>query len=147
MQLYTAHHRPMQHGPLPHRTVSARGTNLETQGLNHSPQKRLLCRGSGCLFFDSYTCEASMRPPRPSMYVTFDAVQDPNPTPNQGPRNPKQPRRSHRIGRQGVAPRACTSCRRRKTKCDGQQPCEACQWYKKPDLCYYLHRPSPAPQR
>ncbi|KAL4924509.1 transcription factor domain-containing protein [Aspergillus undulatus] len=81
------------------------------------------------------------------MFVTFAAGQDPGSNPKQGPRNPKQPRRSDRIGRRGIAPRACTSCRRRKTKCDGKQPCEACQWYKKPELCYYLHRPSPASRR
>ncbi|KAL4922793.1 fungal-specific transcription factor domain-containing protein [Aspergillus aurantiobrunneus] len=76
------------------------------------------------------------------MFVTFEAAQDPIPNPKQGLRNPKQPR-----GRRGIAPRACTSCRRRKTKCDGKQPCEACQWYQKPELCCYLHRPSSALQR
>lgn len=144
-----AHHRPKQHGPSwPHRSVSVRATNLETLetpgGLNHRSQKRLLSPPLPRL---GPAPRLHALPPQPAMFVTFEAAQDANPTPEQGPRNPKQPRRSHRIGRQGIAPRACTSCRRRKTKCDGKQPCEACQWYKKPELCCYLHRPSPAPQR
>ncbi|KAL4784910.1 fungal-specific transcription factor domain-containing protein [Aspergillus varians] len=68
------------------------------------------------------------------MFVTFEATHETKP----GPRNPKNTRRSDRIGRRGATPRACTSCRRRKTKCDGKKPCEACQWYKKPEVCCYL---------
>ncbi|KMP06500.1 hypothetical protein CIRG_06181 [Coccidioides immitis RMSCC 2394] len=56
--------------------------------------------------------------------------------------------RSHREGRgksgkRSSTVRACEQCRRRKIRCDGEQPCEACQWYKKTDLCHYSDpRPS-----
>lgn len=33
--------------------------------------------------------------------------------------------------------RACDECRRRKIRCDGQRPCESCQWYRRIDLCQY----------
>lgn len=33
--------------------------------------------------------------------------------------------------------RACDECRRRKIRCDGQRPCESCQWYQRIDLCRY----------
>lgn len=39
--------------------------------------------------------------------------------------------------RNGSAVRACDQCRRRKIRCDGQRPCEACRWYQKTDLCRY----------
>lgn len=38
---------------------------------------------------------------------------------------------------------ACEQCRRRKIRCDGERPCEACRWYKKAELCHYSDpRPS-----
>ena len=40
--------------------------------------------------------------------------------------------------------RACEQCRRRKIRCDGQRPCEACQWYQKTALCRYT---DPLPQQ
>ncbi|KAJ5134352.1 hypothetical protein N7448_000625 [Penicillium atrosanguineum] len=35
---------------------------------------------------------------------------------------------------------ACTSCQRRKIKCDGKTPCNSCRWYKKADRCEYGDR-------
>ncbi|KAL2821844.1 fungal-specific transcription factor domain-containing protein [Aspergillus cavernicola] len=67
------------------------------------------------------------------MFIAFEATQNRE----EGPSNPKHGRRSERISRRGVIPRACGSCRRRKVKCDGRKPCEACRWYKKPELCCY----------
>ncbi|KAF9891579.1 hypothetical protein FE257_003590 [Aspergillus nanangensis] len=47
------------------------------------------------------------------------------------------------LGRRVTTSRACTSCRHRKIKCDGEKPCEACRWYKKADQCHYSDvRPS-----
>ncbi|CAG8218273.1 unnamed protein product [Penicillium nalgiovense] len=65
------------------------------------------------------------------MFIAFKAQNE------EGLRNPKHKRRSERLSRRGSTPRACTSCRRRKIKCDGEKPCEACRWYKKPELCAY----------
>lgn len=33
--------------------------------------------------------------------------------------------------------RACESCRKRKVRCDGKQPCAACQWQRKGENCTY----------
>ncbi|KGO36724.1 Transcription factor, fungi [Penicillium expansum] len=66
------------------------------------------------------------------MFIAFKAQNG-----EEGLRNPKHKRRSERLSRRGSTPRACTSCRRRKIKCDGEKPCEACRWYKKPELCGY----------
>ncbi|KAJ5121104.1 uncharacterized protein N7515_009065 [Penicillium bovifimosum] len=73
------------------------------------------------------------------MFLAFKAAEDSE----QVLRNPKQKRRSERLSRRGSTPRACTSCRRRKVKCNGERPCEACRWYKKPEQCWYSEpRPS-----
>ncbi|KAK7178065.1 fungal specific transcription factor [Paraphaeosphaeria sporulosa] len=32
---------------------------------------------------------------------------------------------------------ACKECRRRKIRCDGNQPCGQCQWYQHPEACGY----------
>ncbi|KAL5411773.1 hypothetical protein PMIN04_010111 [Paraphaeosphaeria minitans] len=32
---------------------------------------------------------------------------------------------------------ACVECRRRKIRCDGNQPCGQCQWYQHPEACGY----------
>ncbi|KAG0155351.1 hypothetical protein PDIDSM_926 [Penicillium digitatum] len=66
------------------------------------------------------------------MFIAFKAQNG-----EEGLRNPKHKRRSERLSRRGSTPRACTSCRHRKIKCDGEKPCEACRWYKKPGLCNY----------
>ncbi|KAJ5782115.1 hypothetical protein N7457_003889 [Penicillium paradoxum] len=66
------------------------------------------------------------------MFIAFKAQEN-----EQGLRNPKRKRRSERLSRRGSTPQACTSCRRRKIKCDGEKPCEACRWYKKAELCCY----------
>ncbi|OJJ51767.1 hypothetical protein ASPZODRAFT_42946, partial [Penicilliopsis zonata CBS 506.65] len=51
--------------------------------------------------------------------------------------------RRESFGRRVTTLRACTSCRHRKIKCDGEKPCEACRWYKKADACHYSDpRPS-----
>ncbi|KAL2433529.1 hypothetical protein ABEF95_004520 [Exophiala dermatitidis] len=33
--------------------------------------------------------------------------------------------------------RACEPCRRRKIRCNGEHPCETCQWYRKAASCHY----------
>ncbi|KAG0649560.1 Thiamine repressible regulatory thi1 [Hyphodiscus hymeniophilus] len=35
------------------------------------------------------------------------------------------------------AKNACVECKRRKIRCNGQQPCSACHWYKHPERCLY----------
>ncbi|EED20184.1 C6 transcription factor, putative [Talaromyces stipitatus ATCC 10500] len=78
------------------------------------------------------------------MFLTFESSQA-NKT---GLRNPKKQisptsittRRSERLNRRRTTPRACTSCRQRKIRCDGEKPCEACRWYKKAELCSYPER-------
>ncbi|KAG2420673.1 hypothetical protein HFD88_000287 [Aspergillus terreus] len=47
--------------------------------------------------------------------------------------------RGETTGRRVTTARACTSCRHRKIKCDGERPCEACRWYRKADQCHYAH--------
>ncbi|KAL2864351.1 putative C6 transcription factor [Aspergillus lucknowensis] len=73
------------------------------------------------------------------MFHTFEGFENPAAsTPARGGRE-RQPS----IGRRVTTLRACTSCRHRKIKCDGEKPCEACRWYKKADLCHYSDpRPS-----
>ncbi|KAL3476536.1 fungal-specific transcription factor domain-containing protein [Aspergillus californicus] len=73
------------------------------------------------------------------MFLAFDATQ----RVEKGIGNPKNGRRSERITRRGIAPRACDSCRRRKVRCDGVKPCESCRWYRKPELCSYSERQRP----
>ncbi|KAJ5116928.1 hypothetical protein N7456_001276 [Penicillium angulare] len=72
------------------------------------------------------------------MFIAFDSSQSQNE--EDGPRNPKHPRRSERNRRRGLMVRACNSCRRRKIKCTGEKPCESCRWYKTPELCSYPER-------
>jgi hypothetical protein len=33
--------------------------------------------------------------------------------------------------------RACEPCRKRKIRCNGEHPCETCQWYRKAATCHY----------
>ncbi|KAL4994369.1 hypothetical protein BDV10DRAFT_177046 [Aspergillus recurvatus] len=79
------------------------------------------------------------------MFIAFDAtkVADASHGPEAGPRNPKNVQSRGRPGRRGVVPRACASCRRRKVKCDGGKPCEACRWYKRPEGCFYPEHERP----
>ncbi|KAL2839499.1 fungal-specific transcription factor domain-containing protein [Aspergillus pseudoustus] len=75
------------------------------------------------------------------MYFAFDSTKEVD-APVQkdrepSPRNPKNVMRAGRPGRRGAVPRACASCRRRKIKCNGEKPCEACRWYKRPDECVF----------
>ncbi|PYH43643.1 putative C6 transcription factor [Aspergillus saccharolyticus JOP 1030-1] len=73
------------------------------------------------------------------MFHTFEGFENPGlSNPTRG-RNQRQPS----VGRRVTTLRACTSCRHRKIKCDGEKPCEACRWYKKADQCQYSDpRPS-----
>ncbi|GKZ24690.1 hypothetical protein AbraCBS73388_011684 [Aspergillus brasiliensis] len=73
------------------------------------------------------------------MFHTFEGFENPSlPTAVRG-RNQRQ----QSVGRRVTTLRACTSCRHRKIKCDGEKPCEACRWYKKADQCQYSDpRPS-----
>ncbi|PWY77031.1 C6 transcription factor [Aspergillus heteromorphus CBS 117.55] len=73
------------------------------------------------------------------MFHTFEGFENPALPSSAGGRNQRQ----QSIGRRITTLRACTSCRHRKIKCDGEKPCEACRWYKKADLCQYSDpRPS-----
>ncbi|KAL3432362.1 hypothetical protein BDV09DRAFT_174494 [Aspergillus tetrazonus] len=73
------------------------------------------------------------------MFIAFEATKDANASKDleSGPRNPKSVTGRSSTGRRGVVPRACSSCRRRKVKCNGEKPCEACRWYKRPEECTY----------
>lgn len=82
---------------------------------------------------------SKLSPDRKAMFHTFEGFENPTlPTTVRG-RNQRQ----QSVGRRVTTLRACTSCRHRKIKCDGEKPCEACRWYKKADLCQYSDpRPS-----
>ncbi|KAL3467185.1 fungal-specific transcription factor domain-containing protein [Aspergillus heterothallicus] len=74
------------------------------------------------------------------MLLTFQSTKEPDSASKEReptPRNPKDVVRGGRRGRRGAVPRACASCRRRKIKCNGEKPCEACRWYKRPLECAY----------
>ncbi|CAL5869176.1 uncharacterized protein PFLUO_LOCUS3404 [Penicillium psychrofluorescens] len=74
------------------------------------------------------------------MFHTFEGFENPGAT--TPARRPSNERRES-VGRRITTLRACTSCRHRKIKCDGEKPCEACRWYKKSDQCHYSDpRPS-----
>ncbi|PLB51613.1 hypothetical protein P170DRAFT_471545 [Aspergillus steynii IBT 23096] len=73
------------------------------------------------------------------MFHTFEGFENPTGLIQTRGRNERQPS----VGRRVTTLRACTSCRHRKIKCDGEKPCEACRWYKKADQCHYSDpRPS-----
>ncbi|CAG8938496.1 unnamed protein product [Penicillium salamii] len=75
------------------------------------------------------------------MFHTFEGFE--NPTAPTAVRNRATSERRESISRRVTTLRACTSCRHRKIKCDGEKPCEACRWYKKSDQCHYSDpRPS-----
>ncbi|RDW87119.1 putative C6 transcription factor [Aspergillus mulundensis] len=73
------------------------------------------------------------------MFHTFEGFENPAASTPARTGRERQPS----IGRRVTTLRACTSCRHRKIKCDGEKPCEACRWYKKAELCHYSDpRPS-----
>ncbi|KAG2421357.1 hypothetical protein HFD88_005332 [Aspergillus terreus] len=73
------------------------------------------------------------------MFHTFEGFENPAGSTVSRGRNERQ----QSVGRRVTTLRACTSCRHRKIKCDGEKPCEACRWYKKAELCHYSDpRPS-----
>ncbi|OOF90955.1 hypothetical protein ASPCADRAFT_177962 [Aspergillus carbonarius ITEM 5010] len=73
------------------------------------------------------------------MFHTFEGFENPGLPTSARDRSQRQ----QSVGRRVTTLRACTSCRHRKIKCDGEKPCEACRWYKKADLCQYSDpRPS-----
>ncbi|KAJ5698068.1 hypothetical protein N7462_000073 [Penicillium macrosclerotiorum] len=75
------------------------------------------------------------------MFHTFEGFE--NPTAATPARNRPNIERRESLSRRVTTLRACTSCRHRKIKCDGEKPCEACRWYKKTDQCHYSDpRPS-----
>ncbi|KAJ5120998.1 uncharacterized protein N7515_008959 [Penicillium bovifimosum] len=75
------------------------------------------------------------------MFHTFEGFE--NPTAATPARNRASSERRDSVSRRVTTLRACTSCRHRKIKCDGEKPCEACRWYKKSDQCHYSDpRPS-----
>ncbi|KAJ5109511.1 Transcription factor [Penicillium angulare] len=75
------------------------------------------------------------------MFHTFEGFENPTTTAPAKTRPVAERRES--VSRRVTTLRACTSCRHRKIKCDGEKPCEACRWYKKADQCHYSDpRPS-----
>ncbi|KAJ5580310.1 Transcription factor [Penicillium hispanicum] len=75
------------------------------------------------------------------MFHTFEGFE--NPTAATPARSRPANERRESVSRRVTTLRACTSCRHRKIKCDGEKPCEACRWYKKADQCHYSDpRPS-----
>lgn len=75
------------------------------------------------------------------MFHTFEGFENPGAASPARNRPPTERRES--VSRRVTTLRACTSCRHRKIKCDGEKPCEACRWYKKSDQCQYSDpRPS-----
>ncbi|PGG96982.1 hypothetical protein AJ80_09755 [Polytolypa hystricis UAMH7299] len=75
------------------------------------------------------------------MFHTFEGFK--NPAVARPANGRSRSRDANTSGKRTSTARACEQCRRRKIRCDGEQPCEACQWYKKADLCQYSDpRPS-----
>ncbi|KAJ5658911.1 hypothetical protein N7507_005362 [Penicillium longicatenatum] len=75
------------------------------------------------------------------MFHTFESFE--NPTVATPVKTRPATERRESVSRRVTTLRACTSCRHRKIKCDGEKPCEACRWYKKADQCHYSDpRPS-----
>lgn len=59
-----------------------------------------------------------------------------SPNKSSTPMSPK-PRRNVKSSR-GIPVLACTECRRRKTRCDGEQPCQRCKDFAKDAPCVYV---------
>ncbi|OJD15851.1 hypothetical protein AJ78_03948 [Emergomyces pasteurianus Ep9510] len=73
------------------------------------------------------------------MFHTFEGFENPDARANEG----RSRTRDGQANKRSSTLRACEQCRRRKIRCDGEHPCEACRWYKKADLCHYSDpRPS-----
>lgn len=118
------------------------------------------CRGwaDRCLQRVFSTCKAtspdssSQGTKSKSMFHTFESVESRAGATSPGiATSPATEARSSNLSerrevssRRVITVRACTSCRHRKIKCDGDKPCEACRWYKKADSCHY---PDPRPSR
>lgn len=64
-----------------------------------------------------------------SMFHTFETNQNPSPE-QQEPASSSAKRRTSTV-------RACEPCRKRKIRCNGEHPCETCQWYRKAATCHY----------
>ncbi|KAJ5625741.1 hypothetical protein N7510_002050 [Penicillium lagena] len=73
------------------------------------------------------------------MFHTFESVEKSDSGTPEGARK----RAKHREGQPRAITNACTSCRTRKIKCDGEQPCESCRWYNRPDQCQYSEPRAP----
>ncbi|KAJ5761632.1 hypothetical protein N7533_003671 [Penicillium manginii] len=77
------------------------------------------------------------------MFHTFEGFENPGAASPASNFNRPPTERRESVSRRVTTLRACTSCRHRKIKCDGEKPCEACRWYKKSDQCQYSDpRPS-----
>ncbi|ETI26026.1 hypothetical protein G647_02803 [Cladophialophora carrionii CBS 160.54] len=64
------------------------------------------------------------------MFHTFETA--PYASPDQAEQNA-----SAAAKRRTSTVRACEPCRRRKIRCNGEHPCETCQWYRKAASCHY----------
>ncbi|SMQ47401.1 unnamed protein product [Zymoseptoria tritici ST99CH_3D7] len=68
------------------------------------------------------------------MYHTFQAAPSFSAS-GDGSKGPRPPGSSS--SRRISTTNACIECRRRKIRCDGNQPCGQCNWYQHPELCAY----------
>ncbi|EXJ83023.1 hypothetical protein A1O3_06840 [Capronia epimyces CBS 606.96] len=64
------------------------------------------------------------------MFHTFETAQYTTPEQTDSNASPVTKRRTSTV-------RACEPCRRRKIRCNGEYPCETCQWYRKATSCHY----------
>ncbi|ETN46206.1 uncharacterized protein HMPREF1541_00390 [Cyphellophora europaea CBS 101466] len=64
------------------------------------------------------------------MFHTFETAQFNSPSQQEANTSSAAKRRTSTV-------RACEPCRKRKIRCNGEHPCETCQWYRKASSCHY----------
>ncbi|KAG6366304.1 hypothetical protein INS49_000481 [Diaporthe citri] len=80
------------------------------------------------------------------MFHTFQGVTPRKPASEQQQENPKSS--SAAAAKRITTPHACAECKRRKIRCDGQQPCGQCLSSRAPKRCFYdKHRQRVIPSR
>ncbi|CAN8102802.1 unnamed protein product, partial [Discula destructiva] len=84
--------------------------------------------------------------PAQGMFHTFQGVTPRKPVTAEQPENPKSA--SSATAKRITTPHACAECKRRKIRCDGQQPCGQCLSSRAPKRCFYdKHRQRVIPSR